>query len=565
MKLPRNVQISPERARFVIEEISIGSEPGLRFYILVIVSTMIAGFGLTMNSTAVIIGAMLVAPLMTPIFGMALALVRGDARLLGRASQAELAGVAAAIAMGFLLGFVYPSLEPTPEMISRTQPQLFDLLVAIFSGFAGAYALVDEKISPALPGVAIATAIVPPLANTGLCFSMGAYSGGVGSFLLFFSNFLSILLVASLVFWAFGMAGKYHDLDRQVLIKRFGLPTAGFLIVTIVLSHTLYTISADRHLKRTIETVVIESLFNLPAASFDKLVYHDREDRIEVLAYVHSASVISPTQVSKIQDSLEQRLNREVALSIQSNIARTVGALDVYSQIGARDLDGNFISADIHPRVLKTKMADTLIRNYLKKSPGLSLIQVRFLNKDDLTILLATISSFVYPAPETIEAIESLLREKLEEPNLQFIVQTYRLEMFGSDGRIRFDLTGFVELTPDQKQEVDLITDFIEQWFTGIKDFTVTKVDYTVVEDDLYFFIDVKGLQTFKVEEVKKLEQAVDELHETAVRIHVLSNIGTVSTASSYETYDEFSRQIFKTLRPTHRANIEQLIEQSNL
>ncbi|MEN8808614.1 MAG: DUF389 domain-containing protein, partial [Desulfobacterales bacterium] len=172
MKFPKATQITPERAQLVVQEISDASEPGLRFYILVIVSTMIAGFGLTMNSTAVIIGAMLVAPLMTPIFGIALALIRGDARLLGRASQAEIAGVAAAIAMGFILGIIYPSLEPTPEMISRTQPQLFDLMVAIFSGFAGAYALVDEKISPALPGVAIATAIVPPLANTGLCFAV---------------------------------------------------------------------------------------------------------------------------------------------------------------------------------------------------------------------------------------------------------------------------------------------------------------------------------------------------------------------------------------------------------
>ena len=210
MKFPQPTRITPARARVVIQEISEASEPGLRFYILVVVSTMIAGFGLAMNSTAVIIGAMLVAPLMTPIFGMALALIRGDAHLLGRASQAELAGVAAAILMGFFLGLVYPSLEPTPEMLSRTQPQLFDLMVAIFSGFAGAYALVDEKISPALPGVAIATAIVPPLANTGLCFAVGAYAGGIGSFLLFFSNFLSILLVASVVFWLFGMAGRYH-------------------------------------------------------------------------------------------------------------------------------------------------------------------------------------------------------------------------------------------------------------------------------------------------------------------------------------------------------------------
>ena len=286
MKFPQVTRITPERAQFVVQEISEASEPGLRFYILVIVSTMIAGFGLTMNSTAVIIGAMLVAPLMTPIFGMALALIRGDAYLLGKASQAEIAGVAAAVAMGFILGLVYPSLEPTPEMISRTQPQLFDLMVAIFSGFAGAYALVDEKISPALPGVAIATAIVPPLANTGLCFAVGAYAGGVGSFLLFFSNFLSILLVASIVFWFFGMTGKYHDLGKEVVIRRFSLPVLGFFIVAVVLSNTLYKISLDRHLKSKITEVLITSLAQLPNKNFVRMVYQHDDDKILSLIHI---------------------------------------------------------------------------------------------------------------------------------------------------------------------------------------------------------------------------------------------------------------------------------------
>ena len=79
--------------------------------------------------------------------------------------------------------------EPSPEMLSRTRPNLFDLFVAVLAGFAGAYALVDEKISPALPGVAIATAIVPPLANSGLCLALGEVNAGIGSFLLFFCQF----------------------------------------------------------------------------------------------------------------------------------------------------------------------------------------------------------------------------------------------------------------------------------------------------------------------------------------------------------------------------------------
>ena len=126
--------------------------------------------------------------------------------MLLKAARAEIVGVVAAVSMGVVLGSLLGDIEPTPEMLSRTHPNLFDLLVAVLAGFAGAYALMNEKVSPALPGVAIATAIVPPLANSGLCLALGEVQGGIGSFLLFFANFLSILVVASGTFILSGMA-----------------------------------------------------------------------------------------------------------------------------------------------------------------------------------------------------------------------------------------------------------------------------------------------------------------------------------------------------------------------
>lgn len=203
------LQISSERLAAVRSHIRDNSMPEVRFYVMVLVSTLIASFGLVSDSTAVVIGAMLVAPLMTPIFGISMAMVRGESHLLKDALQAELLGVLMAIIMGILVGLLMnglaPSYEATNEMLSRTCPNLFDLCVAVLAGFAGAYALLDEKISPALPGVAIATAIVPPLANCGLCVSYGAYNDALGSFLLFFANFLSILLICLAVV----LSGRY--------------------------------------------------------------------------------------------------------------------------------------------------------------------------------------------------------------------------------------------------------------------------------------------------------------------------------------------------------------------
>ena len=248
------LKISRERFEIVHKDISEGSEPALRFYLLVAISTLIASFGLISNSTAVVIGAMLVAPLMTPIFGISLALVRGEPHLLGRAARAEIVGVVAAVSMGFLLGSLLGDIEPTAEMISRTRPNLFDLFVAILAGLAGAYALVDEKISPALPGVAIATAIVPPLANSGLCLSLGEVSGAIGSFLLFFANFLSILIVASGTFVLSGMAKRFGAKAKKVeYARRFGLPIIAFLFIAAFLGHSLVKIYQERWITKTIK------------------------------------------------------------------------------------------------------------------------------------------------------------------------------------------------------------------------------------------------------------------------------------------------------------------------
>lgn len=172
------LKITPSRRTVVIEEIIAGSQPGIRFYAMVTISTLIAGLGLVANSTAVVIGAMLVAPLMVPIFGIALALVRGDVNLLRRSILAEVMGVALSVVIAWFLGSLPLALETTPEMLARTEPNLLDLLVAVFAGFAGTYALIDERLSPALPGVAVATAIVPPLANTGLCLALGGLCRG---------------------------------------------------------------------------------------------------------------------------------------------------------------------------------------------------------------------------------------------------------------------------------------------------------------------------------------------------------------------------------------------------
>ncbi|MCL7454243.1 MAG: universal stress protein, partial [Anaerolineae bacterium] len=145
----------------VYKAIRDGAQPSVDFFVMIGLSAAIAAIGLLQNSPAVIIGAMLVAPLMAAIFGLSLGVVRGDPRLLRRAFTATLQGMLLAIAVAALLTLIIPENGLPGEVLNRTRPTLLDLGVALASGAAGAYALCRKEVSAALPGVAIAAALVP--------------------------------------------------------------------------------------------------------------------------------------------------------------------------------------------------------------------------------------------------------------------------------------------------------------------------------------------------------------------------------------------------------------------
>ncbi len=191
-KLNRNKNSPPllfvtdVRREFLISEITRTSAPSGMYYLLMTVAVFIASIGLMANSPAVVIGAMLVSPLMMPIFGVSLGLVRGEFPLLRNSIFSVAAGILLGIAGAWMIGKLPIFFEMTNEIIGRTTPNLLDLGVAAFAGIAGTVALIDERVSPVMPGIAIATSLVPPLCASGLCLALAEYSeawGGVSAFL----------------------------------------------------------------------------------------------------------------------------------------------------------------------------------------------------------------------------------------------------------------------------------------------------------------------------------------------------------------------------------------------
>jgi len=188
------------------------------FFMLIFLSALIATAGLVLDSAAVIIGAMLVAPLMSPILAAGHGLVVGNLYMLRRAAASTLKGIGVAVAVGTLIALALPPRPVTGEMLARGEPNLLDLLVAVAAGAAAAYAVSRKNLSAALPGVAISVALVPPLCVVGLGLGSSNFPLAAGALLLFATNLTAIILIGGFVFLLLGVRPGRGD--REIRTRR---------------------------------------------------------------------------------------------------------------------------------------------------------------------------------------------------------------------------------------------------------------------------------------------------------------------------------------------------------
>ena len=239
------------------------SKPSLGFFVLLLCAAVIATLGLISNSTAVVIGAMIVAPLMDPILSLAFALSISNNKLAKRSLLTVVIGVITVVATAALLASLLDVSEVNREMTSRTAPNLIDLGVAVAAAVAGSFSMTRERLSNSLAGVAIAVALVPPLCVCGIGLSMGSEVVAVfgrgtvagitnqiseGSFLLFLANLIGIT-VASLFIFLVQRYGSVVQCWRNLLVW---LALLGLLCIP--LSSALHDFSIKQEIESRFDT-----------------------------------------------------------------------------------------------------------------------------------------------------------------------------------------------------------------------------------------------------------------------------------------------------------------------
>ena len=289
-----------------------------RFAVLIVLSTMIAAFGLVANSVAVIIGAMLVAPLMTPIMAAGAAVVLSDWRRLLRSGLTIVGGTIAAIFTGYLTSYLVVgtiSVSSLPsEILSRTQPSLLDLGVAISAGLAGGYVITHPKAGSSLPGVAIAVALVPPLATCGIMAQLNLWDEFRGALLLFSTNLVAIILSSIIVMLASGYRPEAKD--KGVRGAKVGLVVSSVMLVVVSIPLTVHTVQVVRD--QRLASLVVDSVAawdrNATVEQVDASVNWEDTATVEVTVSTTSSD---PPQAWRLAQLLESQSGYEVAVELR--------------------------------------------------------------------------------------------------------------------------------------------------------------------------------------------------------------------------------------------------------
>lgn len=203
-----NQKVDYPEVRITIEANAL---PSRMYFIMNVLSAIIASYGLVTNSAAVVIGAMLVAMMLGPITGVALAIIDYRMPLLRKSLFTVAAGISLVVLVGYVVGYLHQGQPLTSEVLSRTQPTSMDLMIALAGGTAGAYAMVSPHLSVAVVGVAVATALVPPLAASGILFANGEAQLGLGALLLAITNIIAIQFTNAMVLWFLGFRRLVDD------------------------------------------------------------------------------------------------------------------------------------------------------------------------------------------------------------------------------------------------------------------------------------------------------------------------------------------------------------------
>lgn len=308
-KLPLIRRASTEEFKDLFNILRENARTKSTYLMLMVLSTSLATLGLFANSSPVVIGAMILAPLMSPIISLSMASLRQDRRLVMKSTYTILAGLGISFFFAVLITWITPLHTPNSEILARTNPNLVDLGIAVISGIAGAYAHAREEVAKTLAGVAIAVALVPPLATAGIGLGWLDWQIFYGALLLLMTNLAGMVLAGSITFMVLGFSP-------------FRLATKGIVIWLVIVA--IFSIPLALGFKQMLyEHKVVNELDGWQTEEVLLRDVHMKSKNPLVISIVFvTPKPLNDHEIEMIKSNIEDKLNQEVELEISIALKR---------------------------------------------------------------------------------------------------------------------------------------------------------------------------------------------------------------------------------------------------
>jgi len=302
--------IDNDRQKKVYREIKESAQGDFDFFVLTIFSGIIITLGLVVDSSAVVIGGMLLAPLVWPILALSLGIVKGRSKLIQDSSFTLLKSTLLIFVIAIIIGIISPSyaLKGT-EFLSRTSPTIFELFIALAAGFVGAFVIAYPKIGAAIAGVVVAAALVPPIAVMGVSIVHGNVSLAGGAFILYLSNLIAVTFSASVLFFIAKFKGPSSESgqERRKSNMRW---TLLFLLVLMV---PLFLITSNTIKENKQQKIVREIIgATIPEAVVTNVSIDDKSEILIINITIQCSEDLTGNQISDLEDVLSKGMNKEV-------------------------------------------------------------------------------------------------------------------------------------------------------------------------------------------------------------------------------------------------------------
>lgn len=304
----KNKKVPPQKVEEIRQGLVEESTISITYLVLILGSCIIATLGLLSNSVAVIIGAMIIAPLMLPIRAVAFGALEGNVILFRKGLVAIFVGTLLAIALACLVGYLVGLPAFGSEIISRSQPTLLDLGIAIAAGGISGFAKVQPKISESLAGTAIAVALMPPICVVGLGLSQANWSLSLGASLLYLTNLLGITLSCMLTFLITGCTSVKRA--RKALLWTLALTS----ILMVPLGTGFFRLIRQSQLEASLRQALLNRTVTLQRMVLLNSDVNWLTNPPQVRLNVRTKASVTPRQVTLLEEFLEKEIGQKFTL-----------------------------------------------------------------------------------------------------------------------------------------------------------------------------------------------------------------------------------------------------------